>query len=500
MTSKGTSPSRSAALVAGAVTLLVSGLLRQGLGLLTLVVTARLLTPEDFGVVAYFMIAVAFLEMLQRQISMSLIRIDAVTSEHFETALTMQFIFGISAASLFWVAQPLIAGLGITALTQLAPTMSLMSIIIAFRSPRFVLFERNLQFGRAAAEETANRIIYSVVAIWLAWLWRDYWAIVVATFVSQLARNVWTFSFAPMSIRLSLSRWRDSFSFSTWSMGAQIAQFFAKDMPQLVIGLTLGLADAGLFRLGNRITTLVTTQFFAPMQRVIYPGLADVSRNTDRRQEAFVKLNSYMLAILLPISVGIALIAEDVILAGVGYKWIVAAQVIWILAPLKALETLQANVRAAVYVEGSTKVLFVRNIILLVIVCLFMRFGVNFDFFGAVIAAGASSLAALFMTLVLARRFGTGGFFDPLLCGWRSFLSSAAMAIAVVAIGWLLETDSFSLQIFTLILIKVLIGIIAYVGIHFLLWTLAGKPDGFESVVLSFLSRIRRYVAKRRAQ
>ena len=495
--------SRRSAIAVGAATLLASGVFRQGLGLLTLGVTARLLAPEDFGVAAYFLIATALLEMLQRQITIVLIRLDNVTQEHLDTTFTFQVIFGIAVAILFYTSQPLVALLGIPELVELAPTLCILSLIVALRSPRFVLFERKLRFGYAAGEETLTRVIYAVIAITLAWLWRDFWAIVVANFCALTARSIWTFSVAPMAPRLSLARWRDSFSFSAWTIGAQLAQFFSKNMPQLVIGATLGLADAGIFRLGNRISALVTTQLFAPLQRVLYPGYADISRTTDRQDEAFNRLNELLIATVLPIAVGMALVANHIVIIVLGYKWFAATYVISILAPLKALETLQENVRSASYVEGSTKLLFIRNTILLVLVSLLVWVGVNFGFFGALAAAGASSLAALFMTLTIARRYGTHTFFGPLIVAWRSFVSCAAMILAVIAVshafgtteqaGWAFDSLEDVPRLLIVFSTKILVGMVTYIATHLVLWMLAGRPDGFENFLLSIPKRIYRH-------
>ncbi len=115
-------------------------------GLLTLGVTARLLSPEDFGVAAYFLIATALLEMLQRQIAIVLIRLDDVTQEHLETTFTFQVIFGLATATLFFLSQPLVALIGIPELVQLTPALSALAFTIAFRSPKFILFERKLRF------------------------------------------------------------------------------------------------------------------------------------------------------------------------------------------------------------------------------------------------------------------------------------------------------------------------------------------------------------------
>ncbi|MCX8955579.1 oligosaccharide flippase family protein, partial [Ruegeria sp. NA] len=99
------------------------------MGFVTLAVTARLLTPEDFGVIAYFLIAAALLEMFQRQIGLILIRLEDVTSEHLDTVFSFQLLFGLISAALFWIMQPLVALLGIPAITELMPVLSALALV-----------------------------------------------------------------------------------------------------------------------------------------------------------------------------------------------------------------------------------------------------------------------------------------------------------------------------------------------------------------------------------
>ncbi|NOD99463.1 oligosaccharide flippase family protein, partial [Ruegeria sp. HKCCD6228] len=269
---------RGSPLVVGAAALFASGVFSQILGLLTLIVTARLLTPTDFGVIAYFVIAVALLEIAQRAISMTLIRQPEVTEAHLNTVFTMQLLLGTSAAGLIWISAPLMGFLGLPALTELIPALCLIAIVSSLKSTRFPLLERDLRFGFVAGEEVISRITYTLFAVCLAWFWRDFWAIVAANFLTQVARVIWSFSVAPMRPRLTLRCWHDCIDVSSWSLGAQITQFLTTNMPQIIIGATLGLADAGIFRIGFRLVSLFTSQVIGPLERVIYPGLASISR------------------------------------------------------------------------------------------------------------------------------------------------------------------------------------------------------------------------------
>lgn len=488
---------RRSALAIGAATLLASGVFRQLLGLFTLAITARLLTPEDFGAVAYFLLAVTFLEMMQRQIAQVLIRYDAVTPAHVDTVFTLQIMLGLCGALLFFALRPVMGLVGLPSLVVLLPYLSVMSLIIAARSSRFLLYERGLRFGYAAGEETLSRVLYSITAIFFAWLWRDYWCIVVASFVGQTARSIWTFSMAPMRPRLRLTRWRDSFSFSSWAIGAQISQFFYKNVPLMVIGSALGLAEAGLFRLGNRLTTMVTTQLTGPMLRVLYPGLAEVARDTDRKHEVFLKMNALVLGLVLPVGIGIALVSRQLIWIGFGEQWIPAGVVIWILAPLRAVESIQANVRAAAYVQGTTRYLFFRNTLLLILVSFVMWFGTRYGFEGALVAAGLSSVAGTILSLVMARQFGSNSFFEPLIVAWRSFAACLVMVVVIALFGWWTEIVDLPVRPWEYMMMKVAIGAATYTTVSILLWIWSGRPDGFESTVLSLFDKFWKFISVR---
>nr|WP_256369193.1 oligosaccharide flippase family protein [Ruegeria sp. HKCCA4008] len=492
-------PDHSATLTKGAATLFASGVFSQFLGVLTLVVTARLLTPTDFGIIAYFIIAAAFLEIVQRAVSMILIRQPEITDDHLNTVFTMQVLLGIFSALLIWASAPLMTFFGLAELTSLIPALCFIAIASSIKSTRFPLLERDLRFGFIAGEEATSRIAYTLMAISLTWFWRDYWAIVIAYAITQAIRVIWSFSVAPMRPRLTLRCWHDCIDVSSWSLGAQITQFLINNMPQIVIGSSLGLADAGIFRVGYRLVIMFTSQIIGPLERVVYPSLANTSRTRGSSREAFEQVNAVLLGIIVPASVGMALVANHLIVVVAGYQWLAAAQVIWVLAPLKAIETLQANVRSASYVEGSTKRLFVRNTILLIATTALTVLGSSYGFTGAILGSGAASLFAIGLALSMAKDFGSGGFLTPILMAWRTFVSTFVMLLAVLfvssaygsgdAVGWAYETAEDLPLLRIRFSIKVLVGVFVYVGTHLLLWRLAGKPKGFESLALDMAAK-----------
>ncbi|UWQ16063.1 oligosaccharide flippase family protein (plasmid) [Aliiroseovarius sp. M344] len=490
---------RGSSLAVGAASLFASSLFRQGIGIVSLGVTARLLTPTDFGIIAYFLVFTTIFEVLQRQVSMALIRLESVTPDHIHTIFTIQFLLGLVGAVIAWFFGPILVFFDLGELSSILPAVAAYSFLIGTRNPKIVTYERDLKFSYAVIEETISRIVYSIAAIVLVWMWPTFWSLIIAGFITTIVHNAYTYVAAPHLPRLSLARWRDSLVFSLWAMGAQMFLVVASKIPLLFIGAQLSLADAGIFRLGSRVTSIATTQFFAPVQRVVYPGLADISRSAGQKERAFVMLNALTLALVLPLAVGAALIAEDTIVYALGEKWRMSAHVIWILAPLKALQALQANVKAASLVDGSVRRLFFRSLLLMVLSAFLMTYGVKYGFYGALVAAALCSVAALLITLLLAKGYGTGGFLDPLLVAWRSFLSCAAMAGVIIGLNALAGTYWPDIHPLIAIILQIAIGIVTYVSLHIALWAMVGRPEGFETLLFALVGRLRRKLKRKEA-
>jgi O-antigen/teichoic acid export membrane protein len=479
----------------GALSLLGANTLNQLIGVAVLGVTARLLTPFDFGVVAYFMVGVLLLDLVLRQMEQSLIRMPDPSDEHIDTVMGLQLATAaISAAVIALLSGPVAALLEAPELRMVMLAMAGSALLLAVRNPRFVLYERELSFHRAAGLETATRLVYAGGAIWLSFLWGNYWAVVVAVLASYVVRGALTFVLSPgrPRPRPRLTRWRDCASFGGWAMVVEFCQYAANSAPQLVIGGVLGLSQVGHYRAGNRISVLLTKQLARPMMQVAYPGLAKIARKGTATTEAHALLNAALLALMLPIGAGLAVVSQDLVHLALGPQWTSAALVISVMAPLRALETMQAGVRAVTLVHGHVKALALRNALVLLLSVALIWSGAQFGFGGALLGAAGASAVSVFATLWMARRYGDGaGFFAPLLASWRSMAASAVMAAAVVALGLVLpEATSESTAILPLA-VKVPVGAAVYLAAHFGFWIAAGRPDGVERTTLSMIRRRR---------
>jgi O-antigen/teichoic acid export membrane protein len=198
-----------------------------------------------------------------------------------------------------------------------------------------------------------------------------------------------------------------------------------------------------------------------------------------------------------------ALSATELLRIVAGVQWLTAAPVVWFLAPLIALNTLEGGVRALVYLNDAPEKLFFRNLIIFCVTMPLMWAGVTLGgFWGVILASTVVRALTLVLTLKLAEKETNESFFAPFLRAWRSFSASAFMVLAVaIVMNWgpptTADTTVSTAAVF--LAIKCGLGILVYLSAHFILWTLSGRPSGIESFSLTLMQTAKAQVLRRAA-
>jgi O-antigen/teichoic acid export membrane protein len=122
----------------------------RGVGLVSTVILARLLAPDDFGVVAMAMVAVAILQSFtQSGTDLALLRNTKATHEHYDTAWTLEIIQSVLLAVVLFATAPLVGGhFEDPRVTEVVRILSLRALFGGFQNIGVVNFRRDLQFGQ----------------------------------------------------------------------------------------------------------------------------------------------------------------------------------------------------------------------------------------------------------------------------------------------------------------------------------------------------------------
>lgn len=491
-------PVRSEALggriVAGASLYIAANVAVRLLGLVSVAVLGRLLTPGDFGLIALAMVVVGLSDALaNRQFELALVRAPTMSQAHVDTAFTLALMWGaLSGGVIFAFAGPIAKLMGEPALVEVLQWLALLPVLNNLSNPHFAMFQRALRFGPGNAVSVIAKVVSTAVAVGAAYMLGDHRAMVAAALSYAALRTVLTYTLIPGPVRLGLGRWREFLGFGIWLSAASALEFVNQKMLTAFVGGWLGVRAAGLLHMGTELAQIPTQQLADPLMRAVYPGFSAIVSEPERLRAAYYKAQATILGVLLPAGVGVALTARETIVLAIGPKWLEATPALQVLAPAMAISVLAAGVQAVTMAQGDTRSVFLRNVVVMAIQLPVLLVGYALGGFVGVLAARAGvMLLQTVLTLRIARRITGDGTFAVLYAARRSFIACAAMTGSVLAASPLLPAATTEpLATGAALAAKAALGATVYVATHLALWFGHGRPDGFERLGAAVLSQI----------
>lgn len=454
------------------------------LGFLSTVILARLLVPEDFGLVAMAMVAVGFFDvLLDLGVGAALIQHEHADREEFSTAWTLRLAQCAVTALLLVVLTPLIAHYYDDSRVPDVLRVAAITVLIGgFENIGTVSFVRNMELGRDFHFVLLKRLVGVACTILLAITLRSYWALILGSLVSRLVGVAVSYRMSRFRPHLTLSRISGIWTFSQWSLLTGIARYLNGAIPRFVLGGRVHASALGTYSMGEEIAMLPTSELLAPLGRVMFPAFA-AARNSPGELLRLVTLAQAVQALMaIPLSLGVVLVANDAIPLLLGQKWTAAVPIAQIVALTGVATALGYSPGYMLTVTGRMHVLcgytWARTLLLVLLILLVFR---GSDPEQIALAGLISSLAGLFALQAIAWKalpgFGGMRFWSQT---WRPVLSAAFMAGAVLGVSALL-VDAGRLP---RLIAEIGVGALVYGLSTLALWRASGRPLGAESYLL----------------
>jgi O-antigen/teichoic acid export membrane protein len=473
--------------------LMLARLIIRASGLIGTAVLARILLPEDYGVLALGLAVVGLAQTLTGlPIGTVIIRLEQVFDTHLKTAFTLQVIRGaIVAVTLFALAAPLAALMKQPSLVDVLRWMALIPLIDGFMNGRFILYQRALDFSKEFRLSVVTSLLGLLATIALALWLQNYWALVIGTILGRLFNTIGSFLIAAPLFGFTLRHWREFLFSAGWLTGAGIIGYVNYRSDTFIVSGALGPEALGHYSMGDSIAASVTHELTQPLSRAVYPGLAAVADDAARLRSAYYKAQATVLGFVLPLGVGAALVARDLVLLMLGEKWLDAVPIIQFVAPVAAIGALSSAATSLAYLRRRENRVFTRELVSLLIRLPMMIAGVlAYGMIGLLVARSLAGLINLVLLLRLGAHAIADHWFRAVLAGWRSLVAGAAMVLAVVALQrFALTAADNEIGAIVNLAWSATLGAALYVGTHAALWWASGKPDGFESFALALAQK-----------
>lgn len=312
---------------------------QQAMRLVVVLVLARLLTPEEFGIVAIAQTILSFAEVLQQMgLGSALVQTDRLSKKMERSALSAVLVTSLAiCGAIFLFVDEFARWFQTPELPQIMPVLLLSFLLTALNGPSIMLLNREMRFRELAIWQLATYIVgYGAVAVTLAWLGFSYWSLIWATLVQTVLYFIAVHWLRPVwpTLRPDWGDLKLLFNFGGGMMLAQVLNKVARRGDNLVVAATLGSAPLGYYSRAYSLMDMANQLFGTVFYKVLFPAFSEKRRRgigSGKRGETFVIVHFAVAAFMAPASALMSLLAPEVVLLLLGPQWDAAAPVLGVL-------------------------------------------------------------------------------------------------------------------------------------------------------------------------
>lgn len=482
------SQKKSSSITGGAVIMIAMRWIDRIIGVVSTFILARLLVPDDFGIVAMASVVVAFADVIfDLGINVAIIQRKNPSQAFYNTAWTLRILQVAAVATVLMIVAPFAADYykdpRVMPVVQL---MALSMMIASYENVGVITFQKELRFADDAKFMLFKRLVSFGTTIVLTLALHSYWGMVIGSLCSRLFSTVRSYMVHPMRPKFSLAEIGSIFSISQWVLVKNISGYLDRNLHIFLVGGVAKTNVTGGYTLANEISNVPGNDLLAPINRVLFPAFARVKDDLTELTRMLVQVQAVQVMVTFPTCIGFVLTAHELVPVALGEKWLFIVPFVQILALSNIVQAINSSANYVLTVIGQMRVLAVTSWVQIIL-------------FGAGLLALHSDLTPSYIATVrlgaILLTFGVSywlvmrsipGLTVAMLARGtgRPVLGCVAMAAALM----LLDAEVSALP-WVMLCMKVVLGAVTYVATVLGLWYLSGRPQGAESFFLDKLKR-----------
>ncbi len=330
-------------------------ILAQIVSFIVSVVLARLLLPEEYGIVSIVLIFITIADVfVSSGFTSALIQRKDATNEDFSTIFYCSLAVSILTYVILFLFAPLIANFyNMSELTLVVRVFSLKLIISAYNSVQHAYVSRHMIFKRFFFSTLFGTLVSGIVGIILAYKGFGVWALIAQYFVNAIIDSLVLSFTIPWHPQLVFSKKsaKELMSFGWKVLAADLSGSFFDQLRTLIIGKVYTPADLAFYNKGKQAPAMLTDNMSTTIMTVLFPAIANESDNKDKVKNLARQALRTMSFVIFPMMIGCAFVARPLVLTLLTSKWescIVYMQILSIMSALSIIGSTSLQVIKAV--------------------------------------------------------------------------------------------------------------------------------------------------------
>ena len=438
----------------------------QLVGFVVSIVLARLLMPEEYGVIA---IVLVFINLCNVFVDSGFGRALIQKKDADDLDFSSAFYFGLALSIVLYaglyLAAPWIARwYEMEILSPVIRVMGLRLIVASYNSVQKAKVSREMQFRRFFFSTLGGTLVSAVVGIVVAWRGYGVWALVSQELTNVVIDTVilsLTIRWRPR-LMFSVARTKVLFRFGWKVLVASLVDTLYEDFRSLYVGKLYSADDLAFYTRGKQFPHLLVDNVNVSISSVLFPAIS--SQQGDRESvkgmtRRAMKTSSYILS---PMMFGLAAVAEPVVLLLLTEKWLPCVPFLQILCINCALTPLQTANIQAIYAVGRSDIVLRLNVLKkgfgFVMVLIFARISV----LAMALAGVVTGFVCLLINTYPNKKLLDYGFLEQMKDVVPCWVLSGIMMLLVKAVSLL------GLPMIPELIVMILVGVVSYVALSIL--------------------------------
>lgn len=360
--------------------LVVQRLMARSLGVISTLVLARLLTPEDFGLIAKSMLVLWFVQAVASAgTEPYILQKSDVSNDDLNTAWTLDLSLKMGAYCLLF----LIACLYYLVSKDfdvfiIVCALGLTLIFDSFKNPGVLRLKRAQEYRKIVSISVFGKLISVLIAVPAAFLLKNYWAIVIGQLVLAISGTALSYLISPFRPRFGLKNIKEQWLFSKWLIPQEVLGYFRNHVDTIIVGARFRSDELGAYNNMKYFSSIPMLQLLSPAVEPLHAELGKV-QNDSREMKFQIDFTTFILAFLIaPLITIMYFGSESIIFLMLGEQWVPYYQVFGVLSLSTIPFVLISQANRMLMVKGMTRYIMLFEVAITAVM-IFAMVSLNFE-------------------------------------------------------------------------------------------------------------------------
>lgn len=414
---------------------------RYGITFIVGIILARLLTPDDYGLIGIITIFINIFNIIvDGGLGTALIRKLDATEEDYSTLFFTNLIVSIALAALLFILSPLISVF--FERQELTPITKVMSVIIIINSLTIVqkvILTKKIDFKTQAKVGVFSSLLSGITGILMAIWGAGVWALVGQQLSLALFTTLFLWLYNKWIPRLVFryERFKEMWSFGWKLLVSAILGTLWDDLYSVIIAKNYSPVTLGHYSRAYQFASICSSNINTVVQKVSYPVLCELQNDVKQLKIAYSKIIRVTMLPTFVLTLGLCACAEPMIYVLIGEQWMPCVPYLQILCFSMMLYPLHALNVNILQVVGRSDLVLKLRIIKLALAAIPLLLGVFFNIYIMLWGSVIISFLSYFINVYASYTFIYYTIKEQLLDILPSFLIAAFMSIVVYSVSFI---------------------------------------------------------------